>query len=325
MILADKIIKLRKQFGWSQEALAERMNVSRQSVSKWESANSIPDLNKIIMLGEIFGVSTDYLLLDEIEEMETITQDREPGIFIMTLDDVAYYLDSKRESLRYLLTGVVVTLFSVVPLFVLLALAEGEILEITTKTAAVIGLVSLLLIIALGVSLLIRTSQFTDVFERFEKSEFELAYGVRSIYKERFEAYKRTYYSKMSISITLFITSCVPLIITAFMSGSTMLLLLMIVVMMLMIGLGIVLILPVSTIYNAYSCVLGEGDYSPKNRKQVRKAEKLAVFYWPLVTAVYIGWSLWTMAWGITWIIWPVAAIAYAAVLGLMGLFEKVE
>ena len=62
MILADKIIKLRRQSGFSQEELAARLNVSRQSVSKWESGTSIPDLNKIIKLSEIFGVSTDYLL-----------------------------------------------------------------------------------------------------------------------------------------------------------------------------------------------------------------------------------------------------------------------
>ncbi len=61
MILADKILKLRKQSGWSQEELADKMNVSRQSVSKWESASSIPDLNKVILLTEIFGVTTDYL------------------------------------------------------------------------------------------------------------------------------------------------------------------------------------------------------------------------------------------------------------------------
>ncbi|MBQ5564064.1 MAG: helix-turn-helix transcriptional regulator, partial [Clostridia bacterium] len=69
MILADKIIKLRKQNGWSQEELASQLGVSRQSVSKWEGAQSVPDLNKILKLGEIFHVSTDYLLKDEIEEI----------------------------------------------------------------------------------------------------------------------------------------------------------------------------------------------------------------------------------------------------------------
>ena len=67
MIFADKLIQLRKKAGWSQEELAEQMNVTRQSVSKWEGAQSVPDLEKIIHLSNLFGVSTDYLLKDEIE------------------------------------------------------------------------------------------------------------------------------------------------------------------------------------------------------------------------------------------------------------------
>ena len=75
MILADKIIRLRKKNGWSQEELADKMNVSRQAVSKWESAQTIPDLEKILQLGTLFGVTTDYLLKDEIEEEEFSNDD----------------------------------------------------------------------------------------------------------------------------------------------------------------------------------------------------------------------------------------------------------
>lgn len=67
MILADKIVAMRKKSGWSQEELAEKMEVSRQAVSKWESAQTVPDLNKILQLGKLFGVTTDYLLKDELE------------------------------------------------------------------------------------------------------------------------------------------------------------------------------------------------------------------------------------------------------------------
>ena len=62
MIFADKLILLRKKAGWSQEELADQMNVTRQSVSKWEGAQSVPDLEKMLRLSELFGVSTDYLL-----------------------------------------------------------------------------------------------------------------------------------------------------------------------------------------------------------------------------------------------------------------------
>ena len=62
MTVADKILKLRKEKGLSQEAFAEQLGVSRQSVSKWESGAVIPDTEKILAMSELFGVSTDYLL-----------------------------------------------------------------------------------------------------------------------------------------------------------------------------------------------------------------------------------------------------------------------
>lgn len=60
MILADKIIDLRKKAGWSQDELASKLNVTRQSVSKWEGAQSIPDMERIVRMSRLFGVTTDY-------------------------------------------------------------------------------------------------------------------------------------------------------------------------------------------------------------------------------------------------------------------------
>ena len=65
MKLAEKLFELRKEKGWSQEKLAEQINVSRQSISKWESGQVLPEIEKIIELSKIFQVTTDYLLLDE--------------------------------------------------------------------------------------------------------------------------------------------------------------------------------------------------------------------------------------------------------------------
>ena len=70
MKLCDKILKLRTERGLSQEALAELVGVSRQSVSKWEGGQSSPDLERLRTLSKIFGVSCDYLLNDELDEPE---------------------------------------------------------------------------------------------------------------------------------------------------------------------------------------------------------------------------------------------------------------
>lgn len=75
MIFADKLITLRKKAGWSQEELAEKLNVTRQSVSKWEGAQSVPDIDKILQLSCLFGVTTDYLLKDDQGEPEYTEND----------------------------------------------------------------------------------------------------------------------------------------------------------------------------------------------------------------------------------------------------------
>ncbi len=67
MKLSDKIIRLRKSNGWSQEDLAEKLNVSRQAISRWEGATAQPDATNILQLSKLFGVTTDYLLNDEYE------------------------------------------------------------------------------------------------------------------------------------------------------------------------------------------------------------------------------------------------------------------
>ncbi|MFA5537245.1 MAG: helix-turn-helix transcriptional regulator [Bacillota bacterium] len=62
MNLAEKIQQLRKRNNLSQEQLADKLGISRQSISKWESGQSVPEVDKIIQLSDIFGVTTDYLL-----------------------------------------------------------------------------------------------------------------------------------------------------------------------------------------------------------------------------------------------------------------------
>ena len=89
MIFADKLISLRKRAGWSQEELANQLDVTRQSVSKWEGAQSIPDLEKIVQLSRLFGVTTDYLLKDELEEPENIPEDPSPARRRVSLEEAA--------------------------------------------------------------------------------------------------------------------------------------------------------------------------------------------------------------------------------------------
>ena len=86
MKLPDKIIKLRKENGWSQEDFAEKLNVSRQAISRWENGTALPDAQNILQISEQFHVSTDYLLNEDyksdrdIPVVETTTQETEDSL-----------------------------------------------------------------------------------------------------------------------------------------------------------------------------------------------------------------------------------------------------
>ena len=69
-MLSEKIINLRKSRGWSQEELAERLDVSRQSVSKWENNSAVPDLERIVNMSRIFEVSLDELVFGESSQIK---------------------------------------------------------------------------------------------------------------------------------------------------------------------------------------------------------------------------------------------------------------
>ena len=125
MILADKIIRLRKKNGWSQEDLADKMNVSRQAVSKWEGAQTIPDLEKILQLSILFGVSTDYLLKDEIED-EELTNDSSSDTTIkrISLVEANAYLEQRKKASWRIALATFLCILSPITLIVLTMLSE---------------------------------------------------------------------------------------------------------------------------------------------------------------------------------------------------------
>lgn len=119
MILADKIVRLRKKNGWSQEELAQKMNVSRQAVSKWESAQTVPELEKILQLGALFGVTTDYLLKDDMELEEFTSETIDSGVRQISIEEAGTYLVQSRESAKRIAVGTFLCVLSPIPLLLL--------------------------------------------------------------------------------------------------------------------------------------------------------------------------------------------------------------
>ena len=189
MILADKIIELRKKNGLSQEELAEKLNVSRQSISKWEGAQSIPDMNKILKLSDLFSVSTDYLLKDEIEEMETQVpiEDHDSSVreASVSMEEANAYLAYKSRIATPMAFAVLLFIVSAAPLIALQALQEGGKLPLSEGQASGIGVILLLFIIGIGTALFLKNSMDGERFAYLKKEPLNTAYGVNGMIAER--------------------------------------------------------------------------------------------------------------------------------------------
>lgn len=121
MILADKLIKLRKKAGLSQEELADKMDVSRQSVSKWESAQCAPELSKLIQLSNFYGVSLDYMLKDDI------TDETPVEISGQEAHDAAFASDRRKYVLYSILRRALACLLFMICVVVILSVKQtGE-------------------------------------------------------------------------------------------------------------------------------------------------------------------------------------------------------
>ena len=216
MILADKIMALRKKAGWSQEELAARLNISRQSVSKWEGAQSIPDMDKVVQMSRLFGVTTDFLLKDELE-IEEHTQSEpmdEPPLRRVTMEEASAYLALRRAAAPKMALATFLCIISPVALLILAAMSEVSRFGISENAASGIGLCGLLVLVAIGVALFLTCSARVRDFAFLEEEPFETEYGVSGMVKERMQDFANTY-SRLNITGTvLCILSAVPLFVS---------------------------------------------------------------------------------------------------------------
>ena len=324
MILADKIIDLRKKNGWSQEELAELLDVSRQSVSKWEGAQSVPDMTRIIRMSEIFGVTTDYLLKDDAELAVVPESDSVSSARTVGMEEANAFLAAKEINSRRIALGVLLCILSPIALILLGGAQDLGLIPLTEMQAGGIGLVTLFILIGSAVALFVTSGLRTNRFEYLEKEPIDTLYGVDGMVRERRDRFQSTFTSLLTLGIVLCVVGVLPLFIAMiFCKEDSFAMVASIGAMLALIAVGVMLIVRVSVIWGSYQMLLQEGDYTREAKEDLKRHGNVSGIYWGLVTAGYLAWSFITMRWDRTWIVWPIAAVAYAAIFSIVKAMSK--
>lgn len=329
MTMAEKLIALRKSRGWSQEDLAERLDVSRQSVSKWESGASLPDLDRVLNLSRLFGVSTDYLLRDELEREPEQVSTAEPVAPVEPVEDgrpveaeeAEAYLSLVEQISPRFGNAVATCVLSPVPLLFLAGLAAARRVPVLSENAAGgIGVAVLLVLVALAVKTFISEGLRLSPYSFLEKEVLRLSPSLRQSLQSRMDAFRPEFSSGLVFGVSLCILSVVPLLIASCFEASDEMLVDCVCLLLMLVAPGVRRIVRVGMIQGAYQKLLQLEDYSPE---QKRSGASVGAVYWPIVVAIYLGVSFLTRAWNRTWIIWPCAGVLFAALCALVSAMKK--
>ena len=330
MILAEKIINLRKKNGWSQEELAEKLGVTRQSISKYEGAQSIPDLDKILKLSEIFGVTTDYLIKDELEEeeyapsqMHENESESDRSVHKVTMEMANEYLQIIDWTAGKTAFATMLCILSPIVLLMLGAMSEMPNYHISENAAAGIGICVLIVLIAIAVTIFILCGMKTKKYEFMEKEDIETVYGVSGMVKEKRDAYHSMYVTQLVIGIACCICSVIPLFGTLAVSESDFYMVSAVCMLLALVAIGTYFIVRSATKMNAMNQLLEEEDYTRQKKHENKKMSGPVTVYWLIATAIYLAWSFTTNDWDRTWIIWPVVGVLFPAFYAIVSGIRK--
>lgn len=325
MILAEKIMMLRKKNGWSQEDLASELEVSRQAVSKWESGASIPDLDKILKLSQLFGVSTDYLLKDQMEEL-IFTPTEEPANETgrqVSMEEADRFLNLSERFSKRIGLGVVLFILSPISVILLGGLAKTGRYGITESMAGGFGAAVLLILVAIGVAICVVAGLQLSPYEYLEKEEIFLAYGVAGVVEKRKAEFFPVFQLRIVSGVALCILGAVPILVGAAVGMSELGILLMVCFLLCMVAAAVFLFIWGGVIEGSFDKLLQQGDYSSEQKQMNRKLAPFPGIYWCLMTAIYLWISFSKNDWSRSWIIWPVAGVFFAAIQGILQMVVK--
>lgn len=350
-MIGEKIAELRRTNNMSQEELADRLGISRQSVSKWESGQSLPDIEKLPLLSDIFHVSIDYLVKeDTVPAVQTVQAEPEPeepspsmkedapfrderfrsweesvrktffsgrekeekGKYILRKEEAEEFIDLREEKGRRVSLGVAECVGSIIPIMV--SLGVSELFPFIHEAAAVpIGVVGMFIMIAHAVAGFINASNIGKQYEFLDKTEILPEYEAEEVIEQRCPLMKMKSRSDITTGVVLCILSVTPFLIGAALTEMTDLIAFgCCAAMFAMIAEAVRRFVKAGYASGTVNRLMQEGDFSVEMKRKM----DFESIYWTIITIVYVTYSTVTGSWHISWIIWVIAGIAWPLISG---------
>jgi len=289
----------------------------------------ISEFGNIDELKDELGIDNNA---NRYEKEET---DKNQALRSISLEETKEFIQSTSKFAFKIAIGVILCILSVVPLIILTGLSGGdnsidvrtgmiffEANAVPEKVALAIGMTILFVFIAIAVALFIISGLQYEKYNYIKKEKFTLDYLASKYVTDIKENESATFAIKITLGVILCIISVIPVILAGtLLDGlSDAVTAICVGLLLIIVAIAVYLFITAGMKRDSYKQLLQEEEYASKNKENDDLAGKVASVYWPLVVAIYLGWSFITMDWGRSWIVWPIAGVLFGGIAAVCNI-----
>lgn len=247
----------------------------------------------------------------------------------LSQSSVQEFLTARKRSSTFIATGVMLCIFSPITLLLLISLTKLGTLTSSINFATRIGVIATLVLVAIAVTCFIAGNYWLKVNENYEYEDCNLSEELHKKILKESRDYENKHYIFKIIGIAFCILSAIPLMSGAlftdalsnsrlddFMTGLSS-------ITIFLVGIGVFFLVKTNIVHDSFNIILQIDDYTTEKKAGKKVIEKYTSIYWMIIAFIYLTYSFLSNNWQQSWIIWPLAGIAYGILEAILSFKKK--
>lgn len=242
----------------------------------------------------------------------------EPKPRFVSRTEAEEYIETSGKSSKLTAIGVLLCIYCPIPVLFLGSM-DSYANTMSDLSYVFLGVIPLLVMVAIAVAFFIYGGMKLEKFKYMKTERLQLETSVESYLSELEENIRPKYTRNLVVGIMLCIFSVIPLLIVGTMTDDDVMCGLSVIVLLIMVGIGVLFFIVGGSEMECIKVLKQEEEYTIHRKENNKIMDVIGGIYWPIVTAIYLGWSFLTANWGYTWIIWPIAGVLFGAIAAICG------
>lgn len=243
--------------------------------------------------------------------------DHEPNVRKVTVREAEQYIEDMTGYGQRIGIGVMMCICSPIPLLVMATRSSSD-------TAAIIGVIILLAIVAVATGIFITTGMEMSKYNDLNEEYFVLEPSAEAVFSQKRDEARKPFGQHIAFGVGLCILGAAPLLFVGAISQNDGLIGIAAAFLLLVVAFGVYQFVSCGMSFGCFDTLLRKENYEHWKKSRTL-TEKIAGIYWPLIVAAYLGYSFISGDWAKSWIIWPVAAVAFGGIAGICSAIVKDE